>query len=113
MAEQLADCALQLAPVHDRVYHAVFEEKLCSVESFGEVLAKCLLDAARAGKAYDRAARYFERVVNLYPFDYDSSLSLAWAYFSLGKKTEARALYAKVLLIRPGDATATTGLKRL
>ncbi len=51
--------------------------------------------------------------MNPYPFDYDSSLSLAWAYVNLGKKTEARALYAKVLLIRPGDATATTGLKRL
>ena len=64
-------------------------------------------------KAYDRAARYFERVVNLYPFDYDSSLSLAWAYLNLGKKAEARALYTKALLIRPGDAAALAGLKRL
>lgn len=64
-------------------------------------------------KAYDKAARYFERVVNLYPFDYDSNLSLAWAYLNLGKKAEARALYTKVLLIRPGDAAATAGLKRL
>ena len=64
-------------------------------------------------KAYDRAARYFERVVNLYPFDYDSTISLAWAYLNLGKKAEARALYTKALLIRPGDAAATAGLKRL
>lgn len=64
-------------------------------------------------KAYDRAARYFERVVNLYPFDYDSNLSLAWTYLNLGRKAEARALYTKALLIRPGDAAATAGLKRL
>jgi len=64
-------------------------------------------------KAYAPAARYFERVVNLYPFDYDSNLSLAWAYLNLGKKPEARALYTKALLIRPGDAAATAGLKRL
>lgn len=32
----------------------------------------------------------------------------AWA-----KKTEARALYNRVLLIRPGDASATAGLWRL
>ena len=64
-------------------------------------------------KSYDKAARYFERVVNLYPFDYDSNLSLAWAYINLGKKAEAHALYTKVLLIRPGDATAAAGLKRL
>ena len=64
-------------------------------------------------KDYNKAARYFERVVNLYPFDYDSTLSLAWAYLNLGKKAEARALYTEALLIRPGDAAATAGLKRL
>ena len=64
-------------------------------------------------KAYAQAARHFERVVNLYPFDYDSTLALAWADLNLGKKAEARALYTKVLLIRPGDAAATAGLKRL
>jgi tetratricopeptide (TPR) repeat protein len=64
-------------------------------------------------KTYAQAARYFERVVNLYPFDYDSTLSLAWSYLNLGKKVEARALYTKALLIRPGDAAATAGLKRL
>ncbi|MVN76218.1 tetratricopeptide repeat protein [Hymenobacter sp. HMF4947] len=64
-------------------------------------------------KAFDKAARYFERVVNLYPFDYDTNLSLAWTYLNLGKKTEARALYNKVLLIRPGDTNALAGLKRL
>lgn len=63
-------------------------------------------------KDYAQSARYFEKVVNLYPFDYDSNLSLAWAYLNLGKKTEARVLYQKALLIRPGDATATAGLKR-
>jgi tetratricopeptide (TPR) repeat protein len=64
-------------------------------------------------KTYAQAARYFERVVNLYPFDYDSTISLAWAYLNLNKKAEARALYTKALLIRPGDAAATAGLKRL
>jgi tetratricopeptide (TPR) repeat protein len=64
-------------------------------------------------KQFDKAARFFEKVVNLYPFDYDTNLSLAFTYLSLGKKTEARALYNKVLLIRPGDAQALAGLKRL
>lgn len=64
-------------------------------------------------KAYGPAARYFEHVVNLYPFDYDSTISLACTYLNLGKKAEARALYTKALLIRPGDAAATAGLRRL
>ena len=63
-------------------------------------------------KAFDKATRYFERVVNLYPFDYDATLSLAWCYLNLGRKTDARVLYTKALLIRPNDATATAGLKR-
>ncbi|TGE24985.1 tetratricopeptide repeat protein [Hymenobacter aquaticus] len=63
-------------------------------------------------KAYDKAARYFERVVNLYPFDYDANLSLAWCYLNMGRKTDARVLYTKALLIRPNDPTATAGLKR-
>ncbi|QKG58163.1 tetratricopeptide repeat protein [Hymenobacter sp. BRD128] len=64
-------------------------------------------------KQFDQAARHFERVVNLYPFDYDSNISLAWTYLNLGKKAEARALYNKVLLIRPNDANALAGLRRL
>jgi hypothetical protein len=32
---------------------------------------------------------------------------------SQGKKAEARTLYNKVLLIRPGDTQAIVGLKRL
>ena len=64
-------------------------------------------------KQFDKAARFFERVVNLYPFDYDTNLSLAFVYLSQGKKIEARVLYNKVLLIRPGDAQALAGLKRL
>ena len=63
-------------------------------------------------KGYAQAARYFEKVLNLYPFDYDANVSLAWTYLNLGKKNEARVLYGKALLIRPNDATATAGLKR-
>lgn len=63
-------------------------------------------------KAFDKATRYFEKVVNLYPFDYDANLSLAWCYLNLGRKTDARVLYSKALLIRPNDPTATAGLKR-
>ncbi|MDO7854070.1 tetratricopeptide repeat protein [Hymenobacter convexus] len=64
-------------------------------------------------KAYAQAASHFERVVSLYPFDYDANFSLAAAYHSLGRKAEARSLYGKVLLIRPADAAATEALNHL
>ena len=62
---------------------------------------------------YGLAARYFERVVSLYPFDYDANLSLAQTCLHLEKPAEAKALFDQVLLIRPGDAAAVEGLRQL
>lgn len=61
-------------------------------------------------KKYDIASKYFELVVNMYPFDYDANHMLAWTMLSLGKTTEAKELFKKALLCRPGDASATDGL---
>ncbi len=59
---------------------------------------------------YNKALVYLENVVNLYPFDYDSNLMLAWTYLRLGKQREAKILFEKVLLISPNDASAKEGL---
>lgn len=59
---------------------------------------------------YTNAYKYFEKVVNLYPFDYSSVLMYAWANFQLGKKSEAELLFNKVLLMNPDDASALEGL---
>ena len=48
--------------------------------------------------------------VNLYPFDYDSVIMLAWTNFQLNKFREAKVLFNKSLLIRPGDESALEGL---
>lgn len=61
-------------------------------------------------KDYEKASKYFEKVVNLYPFDYDSMLMLAWTNFQLGKSREAKILFNKVLLYNPTDASALEGL---
>ncbi len=61
-------------------------------------------------KDYKTAEKYFEKVVNLYPFDYDSLLMLAWTKYALGKHSEAKLLFNKVLLYAPGDESATEGL---
>lgn len=59
---------------------------------------------------YSKADKLFTKVVNLYPFDYDSLIMLAWTRFKLGKSLEARALFQKVLLYSPDDASALEGL---
>ena len=64
-------------------------------------------------KQYSTAAGYVEKVIKLYPFDYDSAILLAQIYTSLGNIIEARALYTKALLYSPTDQTAKQGLEKL
>ena len=59
---------------------------------------------------YETALKSFEIVVNLYPFDYDSVIMYAWTNYRLGKLREAKVLFQKALLIRPGDPSALEGL---
>ncbi len=59
---------------------------------------------------YATAARYFEKVINLYPFGYDGVIMMAWTNFKLEKYREAKILFQKTLLISPGDASALEGL---
>jgi tetratricopeptide (TPR) repeat protein len=61
-------------------------------------------------KDYTKAEKYLEKVVNLYPFDYDSNILFAWTNLKLGKLREAQVLFNKVLLIKPTDASALEGL---
>ncbi len=61
-------------------------------------------------KDYAKAEKYLEKVVNLYPFDYDNMVLYAWTEYRLGKLREAQVLFNKALLMRPKDASATEGL---
>lgn len=62
-------------------------------------------------KDYNSANRLFEKVVNLYPLDYDSVIMLAWTKWRLGKNNDAKVLFNHALTIRPSDASALEGLK--
>jgi tetratricopeptide (TPR) repeat protein len=61
-------------------------------------------------KDYLKASKYLEKVINLYPFDYDSLVLYAWINFRMGKLREAQVLFNKVLLNKPKDASALEGL---
>jgi tetratricopeptide (TPR) repeat protein len=60
---------------------------------------------------FTTAIKYFEKVVNLYPFDYDGLLMYAWTNLKLGKYREAEVLFNKVLMNRPNDSSALEGIK--
>ncbi|HEY9113301.1 MAG TPA: tetratricopeptide repeat protein [Bacteroidales bacterium] len=59
---------------------------------------------------FDIAIKYFEKVANLYPFDYDSVIMYAWTNFKMQNLREAKVLFQKALLIRPNDSSALEGL---
>ncbi|MCK4921283.1 MAG: tetratricopeptide repeat protein [Bacteroidales bacterium] len=62
---------------------------------------------------YMKAEKYFEKVVNMYPFDYEALTMLAWTKLKLNKTREAKALFQKALLNTPSGSTATEGLEIL
>ncbi len=59
---------------------------------------------------FGKAEKYLEKVVNLYPFDYDSMVLFAWTNLKLGKLREAQVMFNKVLLNKPKDSSALEGL---
>ena len=61
-------------------------------------------------KDYKAAYKYFEKVVNLYPFGYDALLMYAWSNYQLGKNKETKILFKKVLLLVPNSQSALEGL---
>lgn len=64
-------------------------------------------------KDYLKAEKYFEKVVNLYPFDYDGLVMYAWTNFQLKKYREAKVLFNKALMNTPTGSSAMDGIKLL
>ena len=60
---------------------------------------------------YELAKKYVEKVVNLYPFDYDSVVLLAWVHLKMEDYRKAKVLFNKSLLIYPHNESAIEGLK--
>lgn len=64
-------------------------------------------------RKYEDASKHFEKVVNLYPFDYDGNHMLAWTYLNLGRSNDAKILFNKALLSKPGDTSCLDGLNKI
>ncbi len=64
-------------------------------------------------KDYKAATNLFEKVVNLYPLDYDSVIMLAWAKLNNNSHTDAKLLFQQALIIRPNDNSALSGLQMI
>lgn len=58
---------------------------------------------------YQTAYKHFEKIANLYPFDYDALHMFGWTNYKMGKMREAKVLFGKALLNKPGDSSAKEG----
>lgn len=63
-----------------------------------------------SNEEFQEAYKHFEKIVNLYPFDYDSLIMFAWTNLKLGKTREAGILFRQCLLYNPDDESASEGL---
>jgi tetratricopeptide (TPR) repeat protein len=64
-------------------------------------------------KDFKMATNLFEKVVNLYPLDYDSVIMLAWSKLFNNNYADAKLLFEQALIIRPNDNSATNGLHQI
>jgi len=64
-------------------------------------------------KDYTKAASYAEKVVTLYPFDYDSNYLLGHIYISLGKIKEAKICLIRALHYNPSSVEVKTLLDKI
>ena len=64
-------------------------------------------------KDYKSATNLFEKVVNLYPLDYDSVIMLAWSKLFNNSHADAKLLFQQALIIRPNDSSALSGLQQI
>ena len=62
-------------------------------------------------KDYKTATNLFEKVVNLYPLDYDSVIMLAWSKLNNNNYADSKILFQQALIIRPYDPSASKGLQ--
>ena len=60
---------------------------------------------------FKEADKYLRTIINLFPFDYDTMILMAWNSLKMGKNSEAKLLFQKVMLNRPNDKSALEGLQ--
>jgi len=64
-------------------------------------------------KDYQKAKDCFQKVINLFPFDYDGLNMMGWTYLFLGNKNEAKIMFQKALYAKPSGESALEGLNSL
>lgn len=116
---------LQLKPMSIEAYFGIvyptaalgnFDQLMTYYNNILEIDPKNTIANYRIGliyygrKDYQAASKYLLKVLDLYPFDYDTLVLYAWTNLQLGKFREAKVLFNKSLYLKPNDKSALEGL---
>jgi tetratricopeptide (TPR) repeat protein len=88
----------------------VAAERISKLDPNSEIALEGFGAVAFAAEEFLEAAKYFERLVELYPDNYDHWLNLAVARHRLGRLDSATETYQKALQIRPDGTAAYVNL---
>lgn len=103
-------CALALSGLGNKNEEMGFHKSILSLDA-NNTLA--LYNAGKIyfeQKDYQSAAKQFEAILSLYPFDYSSLLMMGWTHYQLGNTSQSRDMFNKVLAQAANDKSAILGL---
>ena len=103
-------CALALAAMGNKAEEMTFHNGILSLDANNTNALYSLGKIYFEQKDYQAAAKNFEAILNLYPFDYSSLLMMGWTHYQLGNTAQSREMFNKVLAQAANDKSATLGL---
>ncbi len=89
------------------------DKKILEIDPNNKTINSNLAHIYYYNKDYNNALIYFQKVIDLYPWDYENNLMMGWAYLKLNKNQEAQQAFNTVLLYSPKDVSANDGLNYL
>lgn len=103
-------CALALSAMGNKSEEAELHKGILSLDPNNTMALYNLGKIYFEQKDYQNAATQFDRILNLYPFDYSSLLMMGWTHYQLGNTSASRSMFNKVLAQAENDKSATLGL---
>lgn len=89
------------------------DKKILEIDPNSKIINSNLAYIYYYGKDYKNASIYFEKIVRLYPFDYETNLMLGWTNLKLGNVPAAEQFFNVALLYSPKDISANQGIASL
>jgi tetratricopeptide (TPR) repeat protein len=96
-------------------FNSVIEQdkKILEIDPNNKIINSNLAHIYYYNKQYDKALVYFKKIIELYPWDYENNLTMAWTYLRMKNELEAQKTFNTVLLYSPKDVSANDGLNNL